>query len=262
MRMVRDDRNQLRFDGRINLNLGVAMVSVPIDVLNCLLGGVHPHFRGTRKLPVTIDDSGFQHARPELAAVIEARNALKKRISVIRQVTRAGHAISEVERAIVVAEMLVSHKPGIRKRPCASIISAFAGALTSASGPTRTMRSPLTTTLVAGVTRRSRGSNNRAFRMTKSPRRTCASARAIRSDHAASVFCCASRNCGIEDSAPSGTTENQGDTDADVPLRSNQIGCGENPRPVMRYSVSSVLPTVTGATRSIVASPAGRSGSL
>ena len=83
------------------------MIGIPIDVLYCLLGSVHSHFRGTRKLPVTIDDSGFQHARPELAAVIEARNALKKRISVIRHVARAGHAISEVERAIVVAEMLM-----------------------------------------------------------------------------------------------------------------------------------------------------------
>src|SRR6266545_7107706 len=124
------------------------------------------------------------------------------------------------------------------------------------------MRSPLTTTLVAGVTLRARGSNNRALRITRSLRGVWARARAMRSDHAASVFCCASSKCGIEDSDPSATTENQGDTDTDVPLRSNQIGCGENPRPVMRYSVNSVLPEVTLPAFSIVASPAGRSGSL
>src|SRR5262249_46529101 len=84
----------------------------------------------------------------------------------------------------------------------------------------------------------------------------------MRLDHAASVFCCASRNREIEDSNPSGTTENQDDTDADVPLRSNQIGCGENPRPVMRYLVKTVLPEATLPACSIVASPAGRSGSL
>src|SRR5437762_719328 len=94
----------------------------------------------------------------------------------------------------------------MRKRPLASIVSAFADGLTSASGPTRTMRSPLTTTLVAGVTLRSRASNNRALRTTRSPRGVCASARAIRSDQAVSVLCCASSNRGIEDSDPSGTT--------------------------------------------------------
>src|SRR5438094_5770325 len=106
MRMVRDDRNQLRFDGRINLNLGVAMVSVPIDVLNCLLRSVHSHFRGTRKLPVTIDDSGFQHARTELAPVVETGDALEKAINVIRHVAPACYTVSEIQTAIVVAEML------------------------------------------------------------------------------------------------------------------------------------------------------------
>ena len=85
----------------------------------------------------------------------------------------------------------LSHNPGIRKRPCASMISASADGLISASGPTRTMRSPRTSTLVAGVTLRSRGSNRRALRMTRSPCGTWARARAMRSDHAASVFCCA-----------------------------------------------------------------------
>src|SRR5436305_13277189 len=114
----------------------------------------------------------------------------------------------------------------MRKRPLASIISAFADGLTSASGPTRTMRSPLTTTLVAGVTLRSRGSNNRALRLTRSPRGVWAIARAMRSDHAASVLCCASINFGIEDSNAFRTTENQDDTVADVPLRFNQMTCG------------------------------------
>src|SRR4030095_12097765 len=113
-----------------------------------------------------------------------------------------------------------------------------------------------------GVSLRSRGSNNRALRITRSPRGVWASARAIRSDHAASVLCCALINCGIEDSNPSGTTENQGETDADVPLGLNQMGCGENPSPVMRYSMNLVLPELTLPACSIVASPAGKSGSL
>src|SRR5439155_18903828 len=78
MRMVRDGRNQLRFDGRINLNLGVAVVSVPIDVLNRLLGGVHPHLRRTRELACAVDNTDFQNARPELGAGVETDDALKK----------------------------------------------------------------------------------------------------------------------------------------------------------------------------------------
>ena len=83
------------------------MIGVPIDILNCLLGGVDPHFRGTRKLPGTIDNPCFQNARPQFAAIIETRDPLEEGIGVIRHVARAGHAISEVERAVVVAEMLV-----------------------------------------------------------------------------------------------------------------------------------------------------------
>ena len=32
MRMIGDDWNQLRFDGRIDLDLDVAVVGVPVDV--------------------------------------------------------------------------------------------------------------------------------------------------------------------------------------------------------------------------------------
>ena len=83
------------------------MVGIPIDVLNRLLGGVDPHLGRTRKFSGAIDDSRFQNARPELAAVVEPRDAFKKRIGVVRHIARAGDAIGEVERAIVVAEMLM-----------------------------------------------------------------------------------------------------------------------------------------------------------
>src|SRR3954464_13434075 len=82
------------------------------------------------------------------------------------------------------------------------------------------------------------------------------------SDQAASVFSWAARNSGMAASVPSGTTENQPETDNATPFASSQIELGEKPRPVMRYSVSSPFEVLTFPAASIVASPAGRSGSL
>ena len=111
----------------------------------------------------------------------------------------------------------LSHSPGIRKRPCASMISASADGFRSASGAMRTMRSPRTRTLVPGVTLRSRGSNRRALRITRSPFGVWASACAMRSDQCVvgfllSRFAIAPSLLRIG----SGTTENQDDTDAAV----------------------------------------------
>ena len=83
------------------------MIGVPIDILNCLLGGIDPHLCRTRKLPGTIDNPRFQHARPQFAAIIETRDPLQEGIGVICHIARAGHAVGEIERAIVVTEMLV-----------------------------------------------------------------------------------------------------------------------------------------------------------
>ena len=78
VRMIGDDRNQLRFDGGINLDLDIAVVGIPIDVLDRLLGGVDPHLGRTGEFSGAIDDSGFQNARAKLAAVVEARDALQE----------------------------------------------------------------------------------------------------------------------------------------------------------------------------------------
>src|SRR2546423_13040582 len=83
MGTIGDDRNQLRSNRRVNLNLGVAVVGVPIDVLNRLLGGVDPHLGRTCEFSSTVDDAGLQNARPELRAVVKARDTLKKGIGVI-----------------------------------------------------------------------------------------------------------------------------------------------------------------------------------
>ena len=84
------------------------MVGVPIDVLNRLLGGVDPHLGRTCEFSSAIDDAGFQNARPELRAVVKARDALEKGIGVIRHVSRACDAIGKVQSAVVVVEMLVT----------------------------------------------------------------------------------------------------------------------------------------------------------
>src|SRR5882724_12334761 len=83
------------------------MVGIPIDVLNRLLRCVDPHLGGTSKVSCTIDNSRFQNTWPQLTAVVEPRDAFKKRIGVVRHIARAGDAIGEVERAIVVAKMLM-----------------------------------------------------------------------------------------------------------------------------------------------------------
>src|SRR2546423_15711374 len=125
------------------------------------------------------------------------------------------------------------------------MVSALAEGLRSLSGATRTIRSPVTRTLIESVTLRSRGSNRRALRITRSPFGLRARAWALRSDNAASVFSCAWINWGIADAKASGTTENQDETEAAFPSRSSQIATGEKLSPVMRCSVQSLFDTET-----------------
>ena len=98
MRTIGDDRNQLRFDRGIDLDLGVAVVGVPVDVADRLLGGIDPHLGRAGELPGAVDDAGFQNARAKLAAVIKARDALEKTVDIVRHVARAGHAVGQIER--------------------------------------------------------------------------------------------------------------------------------------------------------------------
>src|SRR6266699_2822578 len=105
--MIGNDRNQLGFDGRINLDLRVAMVGIPIDILNGLLSRIHAHLGGPGELSSAVNDAGCQYARPELAAIIEARAALQGSTGVVGHVARACDAVNEIERAIDVAEMLM-----------------------------------------------------------------------------------------------------------------------------------------------------------
>src|SRR6266576_4146102 len=105
--MIGNGRNQLGFDGGINFDLRVAMVGIPIDILNRLLSRIDAHLGGPGELSSAVNDAGFQYPRPELAAIIEARNALQESISVVGHVARACDAVSEIERTIDVSEMLM-----------------------------------------------------------------------------------------------------------------------------------------------------------
>src|SRR5262249_21355082 len=107
MRVIRNNRDKLRLHRRINLDLGVTVVRIPIDVFNRLLSSVDPHLGRSSKLARTVDDSGLQDSRTELGAIVESRDALEKFIRVIRHVSRTGHTVREVQSAIVVAEMLM-----------------------------------------------------------------------------------------------------------------------------------------------------------
>src|SRR5437764_566516 len=116
-------------------------------------------------------------------------------------------------------------------------------------------------TLERGRMLGTRGSNRPALRTTSSAFGWWANLRAMPSDQAAFVLPCAFCNYLIAASVPSGTTENQPEIDDATPLLSSQIDCGEKPRPVMRYSVSSPLVFILPAL-SMVASPTGNSRSL
>src|SRR5215471_12381470 len=105
--MIGNDRDQLGFDGGINLDLGIAMVGIPIYILRRLLGRIDTHLGRPGELPRTVNDAGFQYARTEFGAIIETRDTLQKSIRVICHVARACDAVSEIERTVNVAEMLM-----------------------------------------------------------------------------------------------------------------------------------------------------------
>src|SRR5438128_9963938 len=107
MRAVGNDRNQLGFDGGIDLDLNVTVVGIPIDIPNRLLGRIDAHLSWPGELASAVDDASLQHARTELTAIVEARNALQEIIRGIGHVARTGYTVGEIERALDIAEMLM-----------------------------------------------------------------------------------------------------------------------------------------------------------
>src|SRR5205085_11823934 len=83
------------------------MLGVPIDVLYRLLGSIDTHRGRAGQLSSAVDDPGFENARAEFLAIVEAGDALRETVEIVCHVARAGHAIGEIERAIDVVEMLV-----------------------------------------------------------------------------------------------------------------------------------------------------------
>ncbi len=153
-----------------------------------------------------------------------------------------------------------SHRPGIRKRPAASITSVAGGAAPSSSGSTRTTCSPCTSTRMFSRTARSRGSNRRAWRISSAPAGRCVSRFATSALQAWSAAFCAACSRGSSGFRRSPSTSNQSSITAAVsPFSSSHTGTGVNWMPPMRYSVSTWPPAARCVPRSSQASPAGSS---
>src|SRR5262245_294215 len=105
--MISNDRDQLGFNGGINLNLRIPMVGIPIYILRRLLGRIDAHLGRAGELASAVDDTGFQYAGAELAAIIETRHTLQESIRVIRHIACACDAVSKIERTVDLAEMLM-----------------------------------------------------------------------------------------------------------------------------------------------------------
>jgi len=108
VRAIGHDRDEFRFDGRINLDLDVTVIGMPIDELNRFLGRVGPHLGWPGELSCAIDDSRLQNTGSELAPIVVARDALREGVGVIGHIARAGHAVGEIEGAAFgIGQMLV-----------------------------------------------------------------------------------------------------------------------------------------------------------
>src|SRR6516164_7235203 len=83
------------------------MVGIPIYILRRLLGGIDTHLGRPGELASAINDAGFQYARTEFGVSIETCDAFQESIRVIRHVASACDTVSEIERTINVAEMLM-----------------------------------------------------------------------------------------------------------------------------------------------------------
>ncbi len=106
--LIGDDRDQLRFDRGIDLDLHIAVVGVPIDVLDRFGGVIGSHLGRAGKLSRAVDDSGLQNSRSQLAAFVVSRHAFEEGVGVVSHVARARHTVGEVECAVFgAAKMLV-----------------------------------------------------------------------------------------------------------------------------------------------------------
>src|SRR5215470_14720570 len=101
--MIGNDRDELGFDGGINLDLRIAMVGIPIYILRRLPGRIHTHLGRPGELASAVDDASFQYAWARLGAVIETRDTLQESIRVIRHIASARDAASKIEWTVNVA---------------------------------------------------------------------------------------------------------------------------------------------------------------
>src|SRR5215470_5550387 len=104
---IGNDRDQLGFDGRVDLDLRIAVIGIPIDILLGLLGRIDAHLGRPGELASAVNNAGFQNTRAEFGALVETRDALQESIRVICHVARARDAVNEVERTVDVAKMLM-----------------------------------------------------------------------------------------------------------------------------------------------------------
>src|SRR5215468_368657 len=103
---IGNDRNQLGFDGGVDLDLRIAVIGIPIDIFLGLLSHIDAHLGRPGELASAVNNAGFQNTRAEFCAIVETRDALRENIRVIRHVARARNAVNEIERTVEVAEML------------------------------------------------------------------------------------------------------------------------------------------------------------
>ena len=118
VRHVGNGPHQRRRKRRIDLDLLVAMVGVPVDRGLRLGHGLDAHVGRPGERAGAFDDAGQHHARAELGADVEALDAGHERHVVVGHVARAGDAGDEVEGAVHAGEVLV-HVPQARHQEAA-----------------------------------------------------------------------------------------------------------------------------------------------
>src|SRR5262245_50905495 len=100
LRLIGDHGDKFGFDRGINLHLDIAVIGIPIDVLDRLLRSVDSHLGWAGKFPGSIDNSGFQNARAKLGAIVVTSDALWKKVGVVSHVACAGDAVGKIERSL------------------------------------------------------------------------------------------------------------------------------------------------------------------
>ena len=158
----------------------------------------------------------------------------------------------------------MSHMPGITVFPVASMTVAPAGVATESAGPTATMRSPWTTTVIRGRITACSLSKRLPLRITSGPPSGFVSRRARASPCALRQRTSTPRSTGSVASAPARTVMNQATSLANSSSRSSsQTPAGAGPPASIitrrRCCRPSDVATVVSATTSARAAPAGKS---